>query len=576
MGPFVFLSFRSKLFAISLLLLALFVASMGLYLHQTLGGWTESRIETDLQSRAQLIVNALDFSDDTARQIALIGALGEEEAQRITLVAADGTVLADTHLSSAEIETVENHAGRPEVRAALEDGFGLSRRHSTSVDTDMLYAALPTAESDAVVRVALPLDDVDEALSHLRLLLIIGALFGISAAIFMSSLASTLMSRTLQNVLDRARSNQPSPASGAESSTASLQQLTQHLELTLDELAEQRNRFRAVLNGMSEGVVATDEDLMITMSNRTARRLLQIDVDPDADPGQTSLRRWLPADVTKSLVEDQEDSVEFNVTTPAHRWIRVRVTPRSDPRGYIFVFHDVTAIRQLETVRRDFVANVSHELRTPVTIIQANAETLIDGALDDSDHALSFTQGIHRNAERLSRLIANLLDLAQIEAGEMDFDLQPQKLSTTLAQIVDEMRRYADVEGTQIHCSVPDDLEVYADRDALEQISFNLLENALKYGGDGLIEVTARRRDTAVLIEISDEGPGIAEELADRIFERFYRVDGGRSSKTGGTGLGLSIVKHLVRSMDGEVGYRMRDGGGSIFWFTLPAPPLAQ
>ncbi len=561
-----FFSFRSKLFAISVALLAVFVLGVGIYLHQTLKGWTESRVQADLKSRTQLIVNALDDGGASGASAAeFVQSLGGVNDPRVTLIAADGSVLADTHLSQAKLDDAENHAGRPEFRAAVDDELGLSQRYSTSVDAEMLYVAMPTADDEAVVRVALALSDVDEALAHLRLLLLIGVFLGLGAAIFMSSVASRLMSKTLNDVLARTRTEQ---AQVTEKSVehGSLREITKELEETLELLASQRNRFRAVLDGMSEGVVATDEELTIILSNRAVGRLLQSELDDEAG----SLRDWLPDDKVEALVNSEEASVEFDVTTSARRHIRVRATRRPDSSGFILVFHDVTAIRQLETMRRDFVANVSHELRTPVTIIQANAETLLDGAIEAPEHARPFTEGIHRHSERLSRLIADLLDLSRIEAREMDFDSDSLRLATVLDQVVVDMVSDTEDAEVQIDNQIDGDLKVWADGDALEQVLINLLGNAIKYGGSAVtVEVDARQRGEMVLVEVKDNGPGVAPEHRERVFERFYRIDEGRSSKMGGTGLGLSIVKHMVSSMGGEVGYRAGADGGSIFWFTL-------
>ncbi len=567
-------SFRSRLFVISVIFLAVFVAGLGIYLHQVLRTWTVTVIEEDLQVRAILVQDAMKLSADELDYHSFIDTFRDIDEQRITLFDEQGRPLADTHLNEKTLQQMGDFAERPEVAEALAGQPALSRRYSESIDREMLNFALPKSEDGKVVRVSVPLREVEEIITGLRALLFVGALIGLAGTILISGIASRLMSQLLQDVLDRARADEalkatPMPLSQTlfPSHDTSLREVTRALEETLEELAEQRNRFRAVLNGMNEGVLATDNDLQITLSNRTVRHLLGLHREPEGH----SLYASLPDDIVDLLVERTGESIEFDVTEPTPRRIQVQATRRPEATGFIFVFHDVTAIRQLESVRRDFVANVSHELRTPVSVIQANAQTLLKGAIDSPPHARSFTEGIYRNAQRLGRLIADLLDLARIEAGEMELDLQSVHLADAAKRVIDDVVSFAGVDAPSIQCTIDATWTVCADGDGLRQVLTNLLENALKYGGDDVqVEVAAHRHADQVTVEVRDNGPGVAETHRQRIFERFYRVEEGRPSKTGGTGLGLPIVKHLVRAMSGEVGCRSGQSRGSVFWFTLP------
>lgn len=565
-----FYSFRNKLFAISLTLLALFMLGGGIFLHESIRGWTESRIQTDLTDRAALIAEGIDAVSGYMTPAEYIDQLEKPHNQRVTLVDDTGTVVADTYLDEADFPPPGSHADRPEVRAAADGTLGLSTRHSDSVDVDMLYAAIPLGDEQAVLRVAVPLKEIDEALSHLRMLLFFGALLGIGVAIAMSSIASAMMSQVLHRVVERARRREPNEGSDSgESPSAewmSFDAVEDQLEETLELLVSERNRFRAVLDGMNEGVIAIDDREEITLSNRAAGRLLETDEITEGSP----VDDLLPDGVTEQLIDDETDSVEFEVASQPPRTIHILATPRPDSAGHIFVLHDVTTIRRLETMRRDFVANVSHELKTPVTVIQANAETLLDGAIDDPEHARSFTEGIHRNAERLSHLIGDLLDLSRIESGQVDLEVESLSVADVVDRAVDDVSRRLD-DAPAIDSRVDRQLDVRADFDALYRVVLNLVENAVKYGdGKRPVEIDAHREDDTIVVEVGDDGPGIDEQHRDRIFERFYRVDSGRASDRGGTGLGLSIVKHLVDSMNGDVGYRAGDDGGSVFWFSLP------
>jgi two-component system phosphate regulon sensor histidine kinase PhoR len=273
------------------------------------------------------------------------------------------------------------------------------------------------------------------------------------------------------------------------------------------------------------------------------------------------------------LSEQPRDSVrtaEFAVDDPP-RYLMATTTPLRATGGTVIVLHDVTGIRQMESMRRDLVANVSHELRTPVSIIRANAETLLDGALDEAESARSFVQAILRHSERLSSLLSDLLDLARIEGGAYPLCLENVPLKTAVQRALDTLQRSAKARGLSLNMAVDPHFAAYADSQALDQVLVNLLDNAIKYSYEGgAIDVSAVVDADQIRITVSDDGPGIQERHRARIFERFYRVDTGRSRALGGTGLGLSIVKHLVVMMHGTVGVEPVQPHGSSFWVSLP------
>jgi two-component system phosphate regulon sensor histidine kinase PhoR len=261
-------------------------------------------------------------------------------------------------------------------------------------------------------------------------------------------------------------------------------------------------------------------------------------------------------------------------TTAAGVRAVARLTAQRSGVGRLLVVDDVTAIRRLETIRRDFIANVSHELRTPVSVIRANAETLQGGGKDDPRFADRLIDGLHRNAERLARIIADLLDLSRLDADHYRLERQPVDVAAAVGQAVTAVEHAATTRGSTVTVAVPPGCVVLADPKALDQVLVNLLDNAVKYApAGGKLEVRAVPHDRGVRLEVADDGPGLAPVHRDRVFERFYRVDPGRSRDQGGTGLGLSIVKHLVESMGGTVGVDANQPTGSIFWCELPRPP---
>ena len=333
-------------------------------------------------------------------------------------------------------------------------------------------------------------------------------------------------------------------------------------------LAAEHNRFEAVLQTMAPAVIALDGEHHVTTVNLGARRLLGL---PDVVEGRplVDLVR-LPA-LHALLDRAHEGGTELaDIDLPGQRQVLGRATRQADG-GIVVVLDDVTEVRRLERVRKDFVANVSHELRTPISVIKANAETLLEGALDDPPAARRFVEGLYRHADRLGRLVSDLLDISQLESGRRELADEPILVAEVAEEVVESLLGEAEAKGVTITVSVPDDLEVRADPKALEQVFFNLVDNAIKYSPTGSrVEVAALLQPDAVRIEVRDDGPGIDPKHRVRIFERFYRVDPGRSREMGGTGLGLSIVKHLVDSLGGELGVEPRRPRGSIFWFRLP------
>jgi two-component system phosphate regulon sensor histidine kinase PhoR len=345
-------------------------------------------------------------------------------------------------------------------------------------------------------------------------------------------------------------------------------------ERVIAKLQEERERLETVLDGMSDGIFTVDGLGRLRMYNPQAARMLGLSPSLLKRP----LAEALPFEPLLQLVagtHGEEDealaSVEFELPGHPAATVLARRSPLKDPGGVLVVLSDVTEMRRLETIRRDFVANVSHELRTPISVIQANAETLLDGALDDTDFGRGFVEAIHRNSERLSRLITELLDLSRIEARRYPMDIEVLSVRRAVQRVVDAMSQAVSAKSMQVELSMATGLQVLADSKALDQVLYNLLDNAVKYTPEGgNISIRAGARSGHVLIEVQDDGPGIAPRHRARIFERFYRIDPGRSRDMGGTGLGLAIVKHLVDSMRGSIGVKPAPGGGALFWVTLP------
>ncbi len=352
----------------------------------------------------------------------------------------------------------------------------------------------------------------------------------------------------------------------------SVRKLARNLEEAVEVITDERNRFSAVLEGMKTGVLALNGEQRILLANPSAQRILS---SQEPLVGSRLIDSWRSPAIHDLIAEAGGSGSavgDIQLTSPVRRVLRVHAT--TTPDGMVLVLDEITQLRALETMRRDFVANVSHELRTPVSVIRANAETLLGGALQDEKSGPLFTEAILRNANRLTRLITDLLDLAQLESGKYAVSQVQFDLGESLDLALDALRPKAISKGMDLHIEVDPNHLVWGDPQSAAQVLSNYIDNAIKYTQEGgQITVRSHSESEAVRIEVEDNGPGIEPRHHDRLFERFYRVDTGRSRDLGGTGLGLAIVKHLARAMGGRVGIRSGTPTGSTFWLELPAGP---
>jgi two-component system, OmpR family, phosphate regulon sensor histidine kinase PhoR len=346
-------------------------------------------------------------------------------------------------------------------------------------------------------------------------------------------------------------------------------------------MRHERDLMGGILEGMQDGVLLLDEDGRVALVNPSLRRTLFLPTEVVGKPPLEVIRHAELQELIARARKEREPIVsEIEIAGLKPRRLLVQVSHLINrPRMLLLVFLDVTQIRRLESMRRDFVANVSHELRTPVSAIRSAAETLLVGALADPAAAKMFVDIIDRNGARLQQLIEDLLDLSRIESRELRLQLEPIDLAEMAEHSAGLLREKAEKRRHQILVRVPDGLpRALADRRGLEQVLANLIDNAIKYCPDGA-RITARGtevEDNKVEIAIEDTGPGIEERHLARLFERFYRIDPGRSRDMGGTGLGLSIVKHVVEAMGGQVGVSSKFGLGTTFWVRLPKAPVAS
>ncbi len=348
---------------------------------------------------------------------------------------------------------------------------------------------------------------------------------------------------------------------------------TRHYQEASQRAAEQQ----ALFNSMAEGVLILDSTGRIQLVNRSLQEFFGLKSDVRGQTIMEAFRLQELAELIKRLPEERiVQDHELEVAGVQKRWLEVNAAAVLDrsgtQRGAILVFHDLTRLKQLENTRQEFVANVSHELRTPLSLIKGFVETLLDGAKDDPELAARFLRTIEKHTDRLTYLIEDLLTISRLESGQIVMNLHDVDLREEAAHVVDDLQARAMDKHVTLLNELPLNLHARADADRLQQVLFNLVENAIKYGrSDGAVSIGGHANSAdRIELWVQDNGPGIPAESKERIFERFYRVDRARSRETGGTGLGLAIVKHIVQAHGGEVWVKSELGKGSTFFFTLP------
>ncbi len=586
------LGLRARLLLISIALVAAGLLLANWSISRALDRTLRDRARAQHVAEASLIGASLRHAGaySTAAADPLLRELAAHVGDRATLVAPDGSVVADTALSAAALGAVENHGARPEVVDARRDGVGFAERQSGTLHRDLAYAAvrLDGPGGPWVLRVAVSPAVEATARAASRRLLLAGALFGLVVAAGMSWLAVALAARPLRRLTEVARAmgrdltvrTRIDADDEVGALAGALDGLADGLVAALARLERDRDRLSAMLESMAEGVLVTDANGQVVLANRALREMFLIGGDVE---GREPIELVRDAELRELFAEairtGRAATRELSIEGVRPRRVMARVAPVEQPgAGAVAVLSDVTELRRLETVRRDFVANVSHELRTPIAAIRGAAETLLLGGANRPDTALEFAGIIDRHAERLHRLVEDLLDLSRIEARELRIDPTELDVRAEAERAAELLAMQAKARGIRVRTDVPADAgSVLADHGALEQALTNLVENAIKYGPErSTITVRAEARGERVRFVVEDEGPGIEPKHLTRLFERFYRVDAGRSRRAGGTGLGLAIVKHLAEAMGGAAGVESEVGRGSRFWIELPAADVSS
>jgi two-component system phosphate regulon sensor histidine kinase PhoR len=554
------------------------------------------RTREDLELRARLLTSRLpaDFPNTDSDSLQrFCTTLKRISLSRITLIARDGRVLGD---SDAAPEQMENHASHPEVRMALTGQPSFDVRYSITVHKNMMYFALPIrrgSEVAGVLRTSVPLTAFQTVVRALIWQIALGAIVVFVLAGILTLVLSERVSRPIREMAhgaqryglgDFSQKIRPPDTVELASLSEALNRMAVDLDLKIREIMIQRNEQQAILASMTQGVICVDSDERILFVNRTAQELLRI-------KGEGAKGRLLQACVRSSEIQrfvqqvlssDQPpDMQEFRLPIYDNLVLQISGSSLLDSRGErigaLVVLNDVTRLRELEMVRKQFVANVSHELKTPITTIKGYVETLCDGALEDPEHARSFLERIAYNTERLDKIIEDLLSLSRIEqdVDRGQVKLVPGNLHDIVQSAIRAVSDKAKAHGIRIafpqYEIIATPIVSRVNPTLLEQAMVNLLDNAIKYSEPGqLVQIEIITKEHLAEIRVRDHGCGIQAEHLPRLFERFYRVDKGRSRELGGTGLGLAIVKHIVEAHNGRVDVESTLGEGSIFTISIP------
>ena len=504
---------------------------------------------------------------------------------RVTVITSDGLVLAD---SQSNPRTMENHASRPEVKDALARGEGKSARHSVTVGSDLFYYAVKQdigTGSPVVLRFALPFATGDETLTAFRRRLWVASVIIVLLAGAASLLISLGFSERVERLKEFSRrvaegDFRPQRGDGSRDALAqlgaSLNQTAARLDHTIRTLKEERNLSSAILGSMVEGVAVVSGSERLVFANQGFADILELDLPPKSGSALVEVVRQTEMIEAVRQVLGGEPRVEAEIMTGTLRQhffaATVAAVRAGETSGAVVVLHDITELRKLERVRRDFVANVSHEFRTPLTAIQGFAETLLAGAMDDPQNRDRFLGIIVEHSRRLARLTEDLLKLSKMDADRLEMEIRPVSVAQLIESCLETAQHRAAEKEIEITVKPADNLpDIAGDRRRLAEVLQNLLDNAMQYTmSRGKIIISAEAEDAEVIITVSDTGIGIPKADQPRIFERFYRVDAARSREAGGTGLGLSIAKHLVEVHGGRIWVDSELGQGSHFHFSIP------
>ncbi len=572
-----------------LLLMFFALLGSGLFLANTMKNTYMDLKESQLKQTAHLVLQALELDGLERENLqSKVKELSAPVTSRVTVIDREGKVLADSEDDPA---AMENHLDRPEVKQVIGEGkeSGISTRFSHTLGYSMMYAAIPVkfnGDVEGVVRVALSLETIEKAIRHLRITLtivlfvalLLTALIGIRIAKGIAKPVEEMMlvSEKLKDKDYTARVRmQPKGELGQLANAINV--LAASLKSQMEKIQENEQQLSGVLRNMMSGVLLVDKNGKVLLANRAIGCMLNS--DPSDFTGRQHVEvvknAGLSRLIDQCLKEKTEIRDEIQFYYPDERILDAHLAPyvgeNGELKGIVAVLHDITDIRRLEKMRSEFIANVSHELKTPITSVKGFTETLLDGAMEDEEALRHFLDIIHKESERLHRLINDILHLSKIEQHMIPLEIENVNVSEVVDRVADTVRKDVERKGLELLLPIEREVWIEGQKDRIQQIILNLVSNAVAYTPEGgKITVSLVERGDQLAISVKDTGIGIAKKDLPRLFERFYRVDKGRSRNSGGTGLGLAIVKHLVESHQGKIEVDSQEGKGTEFTVIMP------
>jgi len=580
-------SIRSRIIIPYVLLSLLIMFALGIYLSSFVRNTHLKNLETSITAQTSLISDALvpllsKSTTDNPKIQELVNNWAAILGARVTILDASGIVLGESH---DDPKNMDNHINRPEIYQAVQNGYGKSIRTSATVGYEMMYVAIPIKVGDeivGIVRIALPTYEINEEISQFRRTIFYASLFAAGATAAFSIIIVQLISRPItaltRNSIQMAQMEGDLPSSKMDYDevgqlTNAFNAILSQLRTQIKALETEQSRLSSVLEQMTDGVIITDENSTVKLINPTAIDLFDVeDTDIKDRTLIHTIRNYQVVELWQRCKDTGEEQALTLEIPRHHKFIQCVIISLETalPGQYLLLFQDLTRMRRLETVRRDFISNISHELRTPLASLKTLTETLQGGAIDDRPAALRFLDRIVTELDSLTHMVSELLELTRIESGQVPLELQPVSPKDLLEQAI--LRLGVQAERAQVHIELdcPDNLpNVIADPPRLGQALVNLLHNAIKFTPEeGEISLNAKLEGYTVVFSIQDTGIGIPADDLPRIFERFYKVDRVRTSS--GTGLGLAITRHIVEAHGGRIWATSIEGKGSKFSFSIP------
>lgn len=583
-------SLHHRLTMMFLMVIAISVLGTGIFVALLVKASYLDSLTDRLRKEGQLLVNTLNW-EEALEQPALFQQHADKFSRslgvRVTLINNDGKVLGDSSESPVVMDNLRHHK---EVNRVLESRMKGSY-HSVTQD-DKLYVFTPaikkegeTSEVLGAVRLTMELKTINGSLSQVWLSLVGGLLISFILASLIGSRVARNITRPIEEMtqaaVDIARNkfHRRVPVQQRDEIgrlASAINRMAAGLRYQLETIRKSERRLTSVIETMESGLLMVDSNRKITLANQAIHRFFNVKSPQllNKPLPERAVFHDLHLMIRKCLHTGERMQGEIHLYFPEERVLEANLTPIYGERegmGVVAVLHDITAIRKLERMRTEFVANVSHELKTPVTSLRGFAETLLDGAVEDPQMQREFLEIIQAESLRLERLIGDLLDLSKIESREMSLNLEEIDVTKLIRTIVKTTEKQMKKRGLNFQVDVKEDFTVHVDRDRFSQILINLLSNSMAYTPTGgSVNLSAGKEEKRWWIRVSDTGIGIPEEDLPRIFERFYRVDKARSRESGGTGLGLAIVKHLVEAHEGKIHVESRVGKGTAITLSFP------